>query len=237
MSAGARPLTQLPFEFGHRPSYAAADFLISDSNADAYGWVERWPDWPAPGLVVHGPPGCGKSHLAELWGARADAVAIATAMLETRDAAALLGEARCCIVDDLTDCLEGNGAERTLLHLFNMVAERHGQMMLSASTPPVRWRIGLADLRSRLLAIPSVAIKPPDDGLLQALISKLFHDRQMSVDSDVVSYIVTRMERSFDGARRIVDAIDRAALAQRRRPTGTLVRDVMDRLRRESAED
>jgi len=38
------------------------------------------------------------------------------------------------------------------------------------------------------------------------------------------------MERSFDAARRLVDAIDRTALASQRRPSLGLVRDVMEKL-------
>lgn len=237
MTTGARNLTQLHFEFEHLPSHAAADFLVADGNAAAFGWIERWPDWPAPGLAVHGPAGCGKSHLAHLWRARANAVMIKAEMLARHDAAMLLGDASCCGVDELADSAGGLTAERTLLHLFNMVAERGGQMLLCAAQPPARWRIDLADLRSRLVAIPSVAIKAPDDALLRVVLAKLFHDRQMNIDQDTVDYIVTRMERSFDGARRIVEAIDRAALTQKRRPTGPLVREVLNLIGREASGD
>ena len=237
MTAGAPPLTQIPFEFGLQLSYAAADFLVADSNAEAFSWIERWPDWPAPGLAVYGPAGCGKSHLATLWCVRAGAVLIPAATLEQQDAAELLGEASCCAIDGLIDRVGGGVAERVALHLYNMSAERRGQLMLCAAEPPARWRIELPDLRSRLVALPSVAIGPPDDALLRALVAKLFSDRQVTVEQEVVNYIVARMERSFDGARRVVDAIDRAALTQQRRATGPLVRSVLDVIGRDSAGD
>ena len=81
-------------------------------------------------------------------------------------------------------------------------------------------------MRSRLAALPTVSIAPPDDGLLEALLAKLFADRQLAVDRGTVIFIVARMERSFDAARRLVDAIDRAALASQRRPSLGLVREV-----------
>jgi len=70
-------MTQLAIDLPHRPALGRADFLVSDCNAAALGWIERWPDWPAPALVLHGPAGSGKSHLAELWRERSGGVLIA----------------------------------------------------------------------------------------------------------------------------------------------------------------
>jgi chromosomal replication initiation ATPase DnaA len=133
-------------------------------------------------------------------------------------------------VDGIGSGALGATAERTLLHLYNMVNERRGHLLLCAEAPPARWPIALPDLRSRLAALPSVAIAPPDDGLLEALLAKLFADRQLVLDRGTVIFIVARMERSFEAARRLVDAIDRAALASQRRPSLGLVREVMEKL-------
>ena len=103
-------------------------------------------------------------------------------------------------------------------------------MLLCADAPPARWPIVLPDLRSRLASLPTVGVAPPDDGLLEALLAKLFADRQLAVDRGTVIFIVARMERSFDAARRLVDAIDRAALASQRRPSLGLVREMMEAL-------
>jgi chromosomal replication initiation ATPase DnaA len=121
-------------------------------------------------------------------------------------------------------------AERALLHLYNVVNERRGHLLLCAEAPPARWTILLPDLRSRLATLPTVSVAPPDDGLLEALLAKLFADRQLTVDRGTVIFIVARMERSFDAARRLVDAVDRAALASQRRPSLGLVREVVEKL-------
>jgi len=222
-------VTQLPLEFGFAPSFAAADYLVSRCNENAFAWVERWPLWPGPALAVCGPPGCGKTHLAHVWQARSNAAFIDASQLATADPAQLLQLAGSCVVDSIAGATFDSSVERALLHLYNMVVERRGQLMLCAEAPPARWPVKLADLRSRVSAAAVVTIEPPDDGLLETLLAKLFADRQLAVDRGTIIYIVTRMERSFDAARRLVDAIDRAAMAAHRRPSLGLVREVLER--------
>jgi chromosomal replication initiation ATPase DnaA len=221
---------QLPLDLGFASSYAAADYLVSASNAAAFAWIERWPDWPAPGLALSGPPGCGKTHLAHVWRERSQATIIDAATLASADPSQVLDSTPACAVDNIGAGDLSSAAERALLHLYNMTSERRGHLLLCADAPPARWPIVLPDLRSRLAALPTVGIAPPDDGLLEALLAKLFADRQLAVDRGTVIFIVARMERSFDAAGRLVDAIDRAALASQRRPGLGLVREVMETL-------
>jgi chromosomal replication initiation ATPase DnaA len=221
---------QLPLDLGFASSYAAADYLVSASNAAAFGWVERWPDWPGVGLALCGPPGCGKTHLAHVWRERARATIIDAATLASVDPSQLTTAPPALAIDGLGAAGLDAATERTLLHLYNVTNERRGHLLLCAEAPPARWPIALPDLRSRLAALPSVSIAPPDDGLLEALLAKLFADRQLAVDRGTVIFIVARMERSFDAARRLADAIDRAALASQRRPSLGLVREVLEKL-------
>jgi chromosomal replication initiation ATPase DnaA len=197
---------QLPLPLPHRPALGREDFLVAPCNADAVAWLDRWPDWPSAGLVVYGPPGCGKSHLGAVWAAQAGA----------RDL--LLDEPACA------------GDEEALLHRLNFAREQGGSVLLLAREPPARWPLGLADLRSRLLALPAVAVGAPDDALLAAVLAKLFADRQAAVGGDVLSYLVARMERSFAAAGRLAEALDRAALAAKRPITPALARRVLDEL-------
>src|SRR5439155_20205658 len=118
-------------------------------------------------------------------------------------------------------------AERPLLHLLNLIVDQRGYLLLTAPRPPVRWATALPDLRSRLLAMPSVEVMPPDDALIGAVLLKLFADRQLTVGEEVVIYMLHHMERSFAAASRLVAALDAAALAAQRRITVPLVRQVL----------
>ena len=209
-------MAQLVLDLGHRPALGREHFLVAPSNEAAVGWLDRWPDWPAPALLVHGPPGCGKSHLVEAWRARSGASV-------ERDPARL-GEARVRVLAlDDADRM----SERDLLHLYNIVAEARGQVLLTAPRPPALWEVRLPDLRSRLLAAPSVAIGAPDDALLGAVLVKLFADRQLQVGAEVIDWLLRRIERSFAGARDAVARLDAAALVLKRPVTVPLAREVL----------
>ena len=218
-------MSQLALDFGHRAALDADDFLIADSNREPVMWLDRWPDWPAPALTIHGPPGCGKTHLAHVWQARSRARPLRADDIAGREPAEALGEWRYAVVDDIDP---GRLDEHALLHLYNVVAERNGHLLLLAEAPPARWPIALPDLRSRLAAAPAVAVGAPDDALIGAVLAKLFADRQLRVGEEVVTFLLARMERSLDAARRIVAALDAAALTGRRNITVPLARRVLN---------
>jgi len=215
---------QLPLAFDHRPSLGGNDFLVAPGNRAAVAWLDRWPDWPGPALAVHGPAGCGKTHLAQVFMARSGATAVGADTL-SRDPLAET-DAPACVIEDAEALIEA-GLEEPLLHLYNRFHETGGHLLLTARRPPVRWPVRLPDLASRLNAATAVDIGPPDDALVSAVVVKLFADRQLRVEPDVVPFMLARMERSFDTARKLVAAIDSAALARKRNITVPLVSQVM----------
>lgn len=221
---------QLAFDFSQRPSLSGEDFIVARSNEAAVAWVDSWPDWPAPALVVHGPSGCGKSHLASVWQARTAALRLALPLPAPFDPHQALGGAGAAVVEDVDRWIAADDAQRQLFHLYNVLAERRGSLMLTAVQPPALWPMTLADLRSRVTAAPAVAIVPPDEALIAALLVKLFADRQLKVGDEVLTFLLARMDRSFDAARRLVAALDEAALHARRNVTVPLAGEVLREL-------
>ena len=216
MSARAR---QIPFDLPHRSAFGREDFLVSPSNETAVAWLDRWPDWPNNGLVLHGPPGSGKTHLVHVWRAMSGAAIVDAGDVGTADP----DEPAIAIED-----LDGLADEVALFHLLNRMRERRGHIMLTATAAPAHLTIKLPDLRSRLQALPAVALGAPDDALLAAVYVKLFSDRQVKVNADVIGYLVTHVERSMEAAGKAVAAIDRAALESHRAITVALIRGVLN---------
>lgn len=215
----------MPLDLGHRAALGREDFLVAPSNRDAVAWLDLWPGWPAPGLVVWGPEACGKTHLAEVWRARSGARVLAAAAV-VGAAPALLGEARALVIEEPDRGVD----ERALLHLYNYLAGEGGSLLLTARVPVAQWPVRLPDLRSRLAALPAVAVGAPDDALIEAVMVKQFADRQLRVAPEVIAYLVPRLERSLAAVRRLVAALDESALAARRGITVPLAREVLHRL-------
>lgn len=216
------------------PTYAREDFVVAAGNREAVAWIDRWPDWPAPALAVSGPAGCGKTHLGRIWAARAQAAIVEGPDLDGKtvaDLVALVEISRALVVERAE-----RTPERALFHLYNLMRERRGFLLLLAEHPPAHWRITLPDLASRLRAAPAVAVAPPDDDLLGSIILKQLADRQLHAGPGVVHYLVSHMERSADAARHVVAALDRRALAESREIDRRLAADVLAALSASSAE-
>lgn len=204
-----------------------ADFLVADSNVEAVGWLRRWPRWPAPTLIIHGPEGCGKTHLAHALAGQTGARLVAAAELGRIDPLTLLAGAPGAVVDDADTCAQQGLEERALLHLVNAVGESGGTLLLTARLAAGHWSVALPDLRSRLNAAASAGIGEPDDALIRAVLGKLFVERQLRVGEEVLSYIVARMERSLSAANLLVERLDAEGLAAQRPVTIPLVRAVL----------
>lgn len=217
-----RSPTQLVLDLGHAVSHAREDFLVGPSNEAAFALVESWPDWPARSVVLTGPEGSGKSHLAAIWAAAAGARFLSGRALDTITAPAALATGA-LVIEDLT---ERGFDERALFHLLNLAREQQAYVLITAATAPVLWDVALRDLKSRLRALPCVGLAAPDDVLLRAVLVKLCADRQLAVDEGLVGYLAARIERSFAAARDAVGRLDDEALSRKRPVTKALAADL-----------
>jgi len=211
---------QLTFDLPRRSALSRTDFLISDSNAAAIAWIDRWPDWPSRALALHGPAGCGKTHIVHLWCAQTAGVNVPGEALSEQVVARLVSERRHRIAIDDAD----RASEIALLHLHNFCMETRGGLLVAARQPPAAWTVVLPDLDSRLRAVLAIGIGLPDDALLGAVLVKHFADRQLRVAPEVIAYLLTHMERSFTAAAKIVAQLDVVSLCERRPITVALAR-------------
>lgn len=222
MSVSAPP-RQLAFALPHAESFSRDDFLDGPCNAAGLALIERWPDWPSRVMMLVGAEGSGKSHLAAIWAKEAGARVTSAHTLTAATVPAELATGA-LVVEDVDPATMD---ERALFHLLNLAREHEAFVLMTARQPPSAFEVGLRDLRSRLRALPVVTLAQPDDGLFRALIVKLGADRQMQLDETVVSYLASRIERSFVAAREAVARLDAESLRLGRPITRALAADLL----------
>jgi chromosomal replication initiation ATPase DnaA len=212
-------MIQLPLPLPSLESADAADLIPDASNAEALAWLETPEAWPLRRLALHGPEGVGKTHML-----RAAAAGRGWRFLDGR--ALNLDLALADVPGTALDAAEA-APEAALFHLVNHAAESGSPLLLAARAPPARWPTRLPDLASRLRATQAVAIQPPSEALLAALLAKQLADRQLRVEPGVQAFLLTRLPRSAAALAQAVARLDAAALAGGAAITRPLARQVL----------
>lgn len=220
-------MQQIPFDLPARTAMGRDDFLMGPENKDAAAWVDRWPDWNAPVLILSGAAASGKSHLAAVWQDLTGGVSVTALDLEGLSANEIAQKGQHFLIDGADLWIGDHHYEATIFHLYNMFKEQDRSMLLTMRSTPAALEFTVADLASRLRAAPLAMIHPPEDELLAALLVKQFYDRQIQIGADVVRYVLPRMERSFAAVRDLVQRADALALAQQKPVSIAIMRQVL----------
>ena len=214
---------QLTFDLPLVQGWQRSAFLVTPATEAALAAVDGWATWAGGRLLLVGPHGSGKTHLAHIWAEMAQAMWIAPADLPAR--LPYIAPQACIILDNAH--LVTGVAEEALFHLYTRLAPQ-GRLLLTAPTAPRDWGLALPDLLSRLQAMPIARLDPPDDDLLAGVLLKLFTDRQITAEARLIPYLLPRMERSIAAAQALVAALDARSLATHRPVTRVLAAEVLD---------
>jgi chromosomal replication initiation ATPase DnaA len=224
---------QLLLPLGSVPRFGREDFLIGKANEAAFAYMDRWPRWLAPAAVLIGPMGAGKSHLCAIFTQIAQARMMRADHL-TRDDVPILAQGRAVVLED---CDRFAPDEVALFHLLNLARETGVFVVLSARQAPDSWGVKTPDLLSRLRLAPLLALAEPDDGLLGALLVKLFADKQVKIETNVITYAMARIERSYGAVNALVEALDRQSLVQKKPISRAMVAQALGQAEDSELED
>jgi len=213
---------QLVLALDHSVSFAREDFLRGPSNSAALTLIERWSDWPDRIVALIGPEGSGKSHLAAIWAEATGARVLSAKLLSTTDVPGALATGALVVEDLESVALD----EQALFHLINLAREERAYVLLTARSAPASFAVTIRDLASRLRAVPTVMLTPPDDALLRSLLVKLAADRQLELDESLLTFLINRIERSFAAAHAAVQKLDHEAMRQQRPVTRALASEL-----------
>ena len=211
---------QLVLPLSLPPSLEMGDFIVSSSNEEALSWLGKWPQWPQNTLLIQGPAGCGKSHIASIW--KRQAHLLTSKEITLQNLPALLEKSH-FVLDDADQVAE----EEALFHLLNAVRNGDGSLLLLSSLSPQEWPIALPDLRSRLNALLRVTIKSPDDVLMKGLIRKYFQDQQTILSEEVLTYLFHHLPRAYDALWTSLNKINEMAMGKKRAITIPLVKEAI----------
>lgn len=223
MSEMAQKPKQIPLDlpWPRHDNASRSDFIISESNQKAVGFLDSTSDWPDGRLALVGPEGCGKTHLALAW-----AEQVGAQFVDGEIAPRSLAGSSCVVFEDCDRRLVSPDVEAALFHLLNILREEGGKILLTARIPPARWGIKLPDLASRLAAITVAEINSPDDDLLEQLVVKLFSDREIVVKDRLATYIAKRTDRSAAAIEMAVATLDARSLELGQPVSTKMARDV-----------
>jgi len=231
-SSSARPANdgQLTLAFDHIPALSADDFLVTPGNALAFEHIRAFPDWSGPLTLITGSAKSGKSHLGRIWcelanGTVAEAGALEDHSRQGGDAPLLL-----------EDVDRAGYPEAALFHLLNQSMRDRRPLLMTARSGVGDWPFKTADVLSRARLAARFALEDPDDIQLSQMFVKLFGDRQISIDPKVITYLVTRMERSAQAVGQLVEIMDGLALVRRGPITRAIAAEALEKYEKEKAE-
>lgn len=205
---------QLSFDLPARTALGREDFFVAPSNAMAIALLDGWTMWPGGKLIITGPEGSGKTHLAHVW-AGATRARIVPATAVTEDAIPQLCNGP-LVLEDVQSTAKDIEQQKRLFHLHNLILAEQNPLLITGVGAPSHWRFSLPDLQSRLEGTQNAQLDPPDDALLAAILAKLFNDRGILPKPDVIPYLIGRMDRSFAAARTIVEHLDHVAMTEKK---------------------
>ncbi len=238
---------QLVFDFPATPRYTFDNFVVCDGNRAANLFARKLAgnDGTENLLYVYGPPGSGKTHLlAAVANCLSSPVAPAP-MISCREIqqiysgdysaerVSLLGErfqgAQALLLDDIHLLPDNANLKVEIWQLFNDFYDSGRRIMITGLAPPKELP-GLDDhLISRLLWGLVARVDINDDDSRRMILAKLAEDMQVIVPSDVAEYVLKHVRRDVPSLRGALEQIGRFALAEGRKVTLRLAREVLGR--------
>jgi len=211
---------QLYFNMDREPSFDESNFVVTQSNQDAFEHITMWPEWTINNVVLFGDAGVGKSHLANIWLKRSNGIKLELDEINTK----IIEKYKNVLIEDI-DINQIN--HHNLFHLINLIREIEGFLLLTSKISPTSLVTKIPDLNSRIRSFSPVKINKPDDYLLEIMILKIFSDKNVIVDEKVIKFLLKRVERSISAIIRLIQRINEKSLEEKRPITVPLVSEVI----------
>lgn len=220
------------FDFPVIPTFNFESFVPCEGNAAALKFALRIADSSDSEslLYLYGPPGSGKTHLLQsIAGSRFPYLSLRQPFTKEH-LISTFSSADGLVVDDLQAMPDNSDLRLSLWQLFN---EFHtsGRTIAMAGTLPPRDLTNIDEhLSSRLLWGLVARLDTSDDSSRRMIIKKVADDHQIRIPDEVVEYILATTSREVGALITTFHDLYRFSMAEKRRITLPLAREVRERL-------
>lgn len=209
---------QLPLPLPAKPPrYDRRSFLLAPSNETAWRAGQAWLKAGEASLIICGPAGSGKTHLASILAGGPDH------FVDWWSATSATAPFDIVVFDDMPA-----NEPKTFLLAYEAMLSAGKRVILAGRGHPGQWAMGLKDLRTRLEAIARASLDQPDEALLRAVMTKSFSDRQLRVAPQVIEYVAPRLPRTFEAALAFSSAADKTAIREKKKITIAMAKQILD---------
>lgn len=216
-------MKQETIKFQFRESNNRESYIVGDSNINAIKWIDKYPCWQSSGLIIEGPKSSGKSHLVNLWQKKSNCNIFSSEQIDNE--VINTNDNRNIAIENF----ENIKNYEFLLHLLNYKKEKKLKYLLTTSHNIITLNINLKDIKSRLLELPKVKITLPSDELLEGLIIKLLKDKGVIITKKLVSYVIARIERSYEAVNLFIQDLNNISLEKKKKISISLIKELIDK--------
>lgn len=209
------PNSQIPFVFPSLPDFSFDSFLVSNSNKEAFQWIQAWPEWKVPFVLFWGPKGSGKTHLLHLWLEKTSGILLTLNQLNNFMTKEYQKTPQCIAIDDINCVID----EEAFFHFYNYCQNNNCLLLITSEKNVDTWDIRLPDLKSRLSTFARVFLDSPDDAVLTRVFHKLCAEKGLIVGDEIINYVMTRSERSFEAINKLVHTLDQESIRHQKKLT------------------
>ena len=217
---------QLYFEMPNKKALGIEDYIITDSNNFAFDLIVKMVKGEINFGLISGPPYSGKTHLSKILIKNARNYKILYFDSDYQNMLNRFEDSDFFILENINN-VKHDKFEQKLFHIINLAKENNKKLLMTSRKPISEIDLNLEDLKSRLNSILEAKIKEPDDQLMELLLIKIFNDKQLKINPNIIDFLVSRLERSYESINLFIEKIDKFSLEKGKKITIPLINDLL----------
>ena len=217
---------QLYFDMPDKTALGIEDYIITESNSFAFDLISRMIKGEINQGVISGPSFSGKTHLSKIL---IKNIGINESLYIDRDYKKIIervGSSNLIVIENIDKLIEDR-SEEDLFHIINFTKESDKKLLMTSGKSISNIEFKLEDLKSRLNAVIEAKIMQPDDELMKLVLIKIFNDKQLLINPNVIDFLRSRLERSYKSINDFIEKIDKFSLEKGKKITIALINDLI----------